>query len=361
MKQSYNTLLLLLLLPAIVFAGNPKFRGKYTKTKTINKEFTVNSTAGLKVNNSYGNIDVVTWNENRTVIEVVITTNGNNEESVQKKLDQIKVEFSGNATLVTAKTVFNDGNGSWSWWGKKNNNVKMEINYTIKLPINNTVDLTNDYGTISINEINGNAKINCDYGQVNLGSLNAENNYLNFDYSKNSSIAYMRSGKINADYSSFILEKTEKLELNADYTRSEVLEVNDLSYNNDYGKLIVGTVKKVFGRGDYIPLRVATLTGELNVNTDYGSISVDRITNTGGDITIRSDYAGIKLGYDSGYNFNFIVDLSYAGLSGKEDLEITNESKDYSSKTYSGYHGSRDSKNTININSNYGGVNLYKN
>jgi hypothetical protein len=115
------------------------------------------------------------------------------------------------------------------------------------------------------------------------------------------------------------------------------------------------------GRGNYILLRVTTLTGELNVNSDYGSITVDRITGTGGDITIRSDYAGIKLRFDADYYFDFVVDLSYAGFNGKDGLEIMKESKDHSDKYYSGYHGKKGSGNIVNIRSEYGSVTLERN
>ena len=362
MKQLSKILLVFLLIPLAVFANeNPKFKGKYTKTKTLNKEYTVNANAELVVDNSYGNVDIVTWNENRIVIEVVITTNGNDESKVEDKLKKINVEFSGNASRVSAKTTFGSRkNSSWSWWGK-NNNIKMEVNYTIKLPIGNSVDLNNDYGGISINELNGNARIDCDYGQLNLGKLNAENNYLSFDYSKNSTIGYMRNGKISADYSSFLLEKVGDLELDADYTKSEVQEANTINYNNDYGKMIVGSVKDLVGSGDYIPLRINTLTGNLNVNTDYGSVTIERVTSSGGDITIDSEYARVKIGYDSGYNFDFIIDLTYASFSGENGLEILKQSKNNSRKSYSGYNGTKGSGNTININSDYGGVTLERN
>ena len=363
MKLQFKILIVLLVLPVLVFANeNPKFKGKYTKTKTINKEYAVNAEAALVVANRYGNIDIITWNENRTVIEVVITTNGDNEEKVQKKLDEINVEFSGTASKVIAKTIFKGKKGSsWSLWGKSKNNISMEINYTIKLPVTNSVDLSNNYGAISINDLNGNAKISCDYGQINIGSLNADNNTLNFDYSQNSTIGFMKSGKINADYSGFLLDKTERLELNADYTKAEVTEVADLNYNSDYGKIKIGKVGKIIGRGDYTPLRVGVLSGELNVNTDKGSITVERITSTAGDITIRSDYAGISLGFDNDYHFDFAIDLTYCSATGLDDLEILNSSKEHSKTIYSGYHGSKDSGNTININSDYGGVTLKKN
>lgn len=362
MKQLYKIFLVFLIVPMAVFASeNPKFKGKFTKTKTLNKEYTVNANASLLVDNSYGNVDIVTWNENRTVIEVVITTNGDDEGKVEDKLNKINVEFSGSASQVSAKTTFGDRkNSSWSWWGK-NNNIKMEVNYVIKLPIGNSVDLNNDYGGISINELNGNARIDCDYGQLNLGQLNSKNNYLSFDYSKNSTIGYMKNGEINADYSSFVLEKVGDLELNADYTKSEVQQANRIDYNNDYGKMVVGSVKDLVGNGDYIPLRLGTLTGSLEVDTDYGSITIETVTSSAGDINIESEYAGIKIGYESGYSFDFMIELSYASLRGEDGLEILKQSKSNSRKSYSGYNGTKGSGNNINISSQYGGVTLERN
>jgi hypothetical protein len=340
--------------------ANDKFKGKYTKTKTLNKEYSVNANASLRVMNSYGNIDITTWNENRTVIEVTITTNGDNEEKVQKRLDDIDVEFSGTASQVSAKTTFNGGKkSSWSFWGKKNN-VHMEINYVIKLPVTNSVDLGNDYGSISLNRLEGNAKISCDYGQIIVGELMAENNLLNFDYTDNSTIDYMKSGRINADYSGFTLDKAENIELNADYTKSEILEVNNLNYNSDYGKLTVGKVNTLVGRGNYIPNKIGTVSGSLNLNTDYGSISVERLTSTVNEVVIKSDYTGVKLGYDTGFNFDFVVKLSYAGFNEGDDLNITRSDKSSYNKLYEGYHGTKNSGNMININSTYGGVSLKK-
>ncbi len=362
MKLLFSTLCLALLLPAVVFAAeNPRFKGKYTKEKKLHKEYTVNAGAGLSVDNSYGNIDIVTWNENRIVIDVLIKTNGNNEDKVQDKLNDIDVEFSGNGSKVSARTIFKGRkSSSWSWWGSNNNNVKMEINYTIKMPVTNSVELSNDYGSINLNRLEGNAKISCDYGQLNLGELLAENNSLNFDYTKNSSIGYMKSGKINADYSGFTIERAERLEINADYTHAEIDDVKNLNYNSDYGKINVGTVNNLIGRGDYIPLNVKTITGSLNVNTDYGSVTVDRIAASMKEVIINAEYAGIKLGFDAGCNFDFVVDLSYASFKGEEDLEVMKTSKDHSDKFYSGYYGRKGSGNTINIRSDYGGVSLQK-
>lgn len=80
-------------------------------------------------------------------------------------MDNIDVDFLGSVLKVIVKIIFKDCKSFlWSWWGNNNKNVYMEINYIIKMFIINSVDLSNDYGSINFNEIRGNVKINCDYG-----------------------------------------------------------------------------------------------------------------------------------------------------------------------------------------------------
>jgi len=346
----------------MAFATTNGPKGKYKAERKIHKEYEVNASAGLEIDNSYGSIDIVSWDQNRTVIDVTITTHASSQSKADEKLRDIDVDFTANGSLVKAITRFSKENKSiWNSWFGDNDNVSMEINYTIKMPVTNTVDLDNDYGSIRINRLEGNARINCDYGQLIIGELMAENNYLNFDYTDKSTINYMKSGRINADYSGFTLDKAERLELNADYSRSEIGEVRDLNYNCDYGKVEVGKATKVIGRGDYISNKLGTVNGNVNLNTDYGSIKIERLTNGTKEVIIRSDYTGVKVGFASDYAFNFIVNLDYAGLSGRDTVEVTKSHKDSSEKKYEGYHNTNNSGNTLNIESEYGGVTFFEN
>ena len=359
MKTQFKAVIILLLFPALLFANNNKPDFKHTKEKTIHKEYNVSSDAKLKVDNSFGNVDIVTWNENRIVIDVIITVDGNSEDKVQKRLDGIDVVFSASNTLVSARTTFNKSKSNWNWLGN-NNNSSMKINYTIKMPLNNSLDLSNDYGSINLNKLNGHAKINCDYGQIIIGELMADDNYLNFDYTSKSTIGYMKSGKINADYSGFTLDKVENLDLTADYTNSKIGEVSEINYNCDYGKITIEDVGKAEGNGDYISHRIGNVSGSLSINADYGSIKVERLEASVKSAAISADYTSIKMGYASDLNFDFVLDMRYASFNGEDDLTIQHSEKHNSSKKYSGYHGSQNSGNTININSEYGGVSLTK-
>ena len=354
----YRALITLILMPSLVLANNNDLNGKHTKEKKVHKEFSVSADATLEVDNSYGNIDIVTWNENRIVIDVTITTNGNNLEKVEKKLKDINIEFSGSSSRVIAKTRFSKSKSFWNWG---NNNVSMKINYVIKMPMSNNVDLENDYGSINLDKLEGRATIDCDYGKITTKELMADNNDISFDYTKNSYFEYIKSGAINADYSSYTVGKTNDLEIDADYTKSTIEIAEDVSYNCDYGSLTIGKANNIKGDGDYLTLRIGEVYKNVSVTADYGSMKIDNMTSNAGDVYIESDYMKITIGYSSGYSFDFDLDLSYASLRGDDDLEVSKRIEKSSSKKYSGYHGSKGSGNTINITSDYGSVTFNKN
>lgn len=350
-------LLIAFLIPLFVMGTNPNWKGKYTKEKKINKEFTVNADALLKINNSYGNLHITSWDQNRIVIEVHIKTNGNNEDRVQKKLDRIDVVFEDSRNMVSAKTTFEKKAWSWNWGGR--NNVNMEINYTVKVPVTNSVDLSNDYGGISLDKIDGHAKIDCDYGRLDIGRLNADDNQLNFDYTSKSTIEFIRSGKINADYSGYEIEEAGNLSINADYTSSKVNKAAHVQYSCDYGSITVENARDIKGSGDYVSAKLGVIHGNVDITADYGSVKIEEMAADAGNLTIRSEYAGIKVGYNASYHFDFELNLEYASLKGEDDFEINIQRQSSQKKYYKGHYGSS-SKNTISITSDYGGVTFSK-
>lgn len=351
-----SLLAILFIVPLLSLANHNLPRGKYTKEKTIKKEFPVNMDALLKVKNSYGNLNISSWTEDRIQIEIQIKTTGDKEEKVQQKLDDITVDFEASRSLVSATTIFNSSKNSWSWGWFRGNNVNMQVNYTIKVPIKNNLNLSNDYGAIILDRIDGHAKINCDYGRLEIGELHGRNNQLSFDYTSRSSIGYINSGTINADYSGFTIERAGNLTLVADYTNAKVNQMEDLTYTSDYGKLEIGSSRNVQGNGDYINVTLGNVHGDLDIRSSYGALKVGELASDAGNVQIRTKYTGIKLGYSPNYYFDFEIQTEYAGVNGTDNFEIMVSREKSTEKYYKGHHGNQGSGKKVSINSNYGGI-----
>ncbi len=358
-KYLHRIVFLLALLPAISFATDTD-KGKYEKTKSIKKEYAVNSDALLRINNRYGNVDVTSWDKNQVVIEVKITVSGNDEDKVVKRLSMIDVDFAASRGEVSAKTVIEKNSSSWSWnWGKKNN-FHYQIDYIIKVPVTNSARLNNDYGNIYLNELKGDASINCDYGKIEIGDLLGDNNSINIDYCSSSTIAKMNGGSINADYSKFTVEEAGDIRLNADYTTSVFEIMNNLKYNCDYGSLTANSAASVEGDGDYLTTRLGKISKKVAITSDYGSIRIDDLKEGFDSVTINGDYCGIKIGTPDA-PFSFVLKLNYGGFKrGDSGYDFTKQIVKSSSKYYEGTYKNGSSKSTISIDSDYGSVTFYE-
>ncbi len=239
-------------------------------------------------------------------------------------------------------------------------NLKLEINYIVKIPITNNVELGNDYGSINLDKLEGTAIIVCDYGKITTKELMADNNDIRFDYSNNCYFEYIKSGTIRADYSGFTIAKAENLTLRADYSKSIIEAAESVDYICDYGSLKIDNINNFQGKGDYLSLRLGNVFRNVNVKTNYGSLKIERIASKAKNININSDFTGITIGYDAGYNFDFDIDLDYASLRESDGFNFTNKEINHTEKKYNGYHGSQNSGNLVKINSEYGSVSFKK-
>lgn len=343
------------MIPALVLANNPvKGKHKYEKEKKVKKEFSVNANALLDIDNKYGNINVTTWNENRVVIDVVIKVSGNDEGKVDDRLDMIDVVFNGSSSSVSARTVIEKKKSGWGWGWGNSGKVHYEINYTIKAPKTNKVDLNIDYGNISVSELTGKAVLTCDYGNISAGDLNHEDNVIDLDYGK-ANVEYMKGGDIIVDYSKIDIEEADKISLDADYTTSVFGKVRDIKYVCDYGSIKVNNAVYIDGDGDYLTTRLGTISKKVSIVQDYGSVRIEELGEGFDSVNFDGDYCSFKVGVPNAA-FSFEIDLSYAGFKRDDSgydfsKQIVKSSSKYYEGTFKGGSSSR-----IKISSDYGSV-----
>jgi hypothetical protein len=356
MKQFKKIFTVILFLPFFLSAHPIK---KHEKTKTVSKKFKVNSNATVYIKNKYGNVNVTTWDKNSVEIDVKITVEGRSEDKVEEKLNAISIDFEATENLVEARTVIESIKSSWNWWGSNSNKLSYKINYYIKMPKTNNADLNNKYGSIDLDVLEGKANINCDYGSIQVDKLLNANNTIELDYCSSSDIRYMKSGSLNADYSKVTVKKTDKIRVNADYSGVKIGSSDTVDFNCDYGSISINDAYSVDGNSDYAGMKIGTLRENLRIDTDYGGLRINELMKGFNEVVIDGNYAGIKIGTSSDNNFKFAVDLGYASFNYPEEYTETFKSiKKSTKKYYEGVFGKGNSKSTLKIRSNYGGVSL---
>ena len=363
---TYRIVILLLIIPLFSFSNYP-IKGKYKKTKNVSKTFDANDNTILNIKNKYGNVDIVTWDENRIEIDVKITISGNDEDELDQILEKTFIDFKNNNNQVFAITQVNKKKSkSWfssSWFSSwsSNSSTNYQIDYKVKMPIENNLNITNDYGSIILNELNGEANIHCDFGKLIIGRLNNIKNEIHFDYTKHSNFDYIENAKIYADFSGFNVEKAKTIILNADYTSSNFEQINDLKYTCDFGSLQIQNAETINGNGDYVSIRLGEIYKTVNINANFGSLKIDKLDKDFENVKIKSDYTSIKIGIDSEASCNIKADLSFGNFSYNGDLFTFNKIKEKSmDKEYEGYFNTKSSNSYITTDTEFGSVKLYQ-
>uniref|UniRef100_UPI00404B8916 hypothetical protein n=1 Tax=Flavobacterium sp. TaxID=239 RepID=UPI00404B8916 len=348
MKNIFKIVLLFILIPTIGFTSNDK--KAFNKEKTILKTYEVNSDATLNITNSYGNVNVYLWDENKIAIQVLIKVSGNNEQKVLERLNDIEVNFGATANKVTAITAINGKN----WQG--NNNVSYEINYIVKIPRNGNTELTNKYGNIAIDKLNGNLAINCKYGSLSLGQLNGNNNNITIAYSQNSSINSVEKLNLNSQYSDLEIQKATTINADGNYNTLTLQSVGSLNISSNYTKIKATSVSKTIINGNYLTLKFGEIENSITINSNYSDIQLGANKNTN-LISIDGNYTNSKIACSSDYAFDIQVALKYGTFKDALSIKYIDKYEKNSSKSFSGYHIAQ-GKSKINVSTNYGSLQL---
>jgi hypothetical protein len=326
----------------------------FVKQKKINKAYFVNPDAGINIDNSYGNITISTWDENKIELDILIKVSGNNEKWVNKRIDDIDVKLDAFTNLVTAKTII----GESDFYNNGNNN-SMEINYNIKIPRGGSIKLINKYGNIFSSDIYGNSDINCKYGKIILSKMIGNNTKIEIGYCPKSVIEYIKTGNISAKYSELSIIDAGNLNLNSDYTDVNIGNCQNLIYDSDYGKLKIEKSLNIKGSGDYMSLIIGEIFSNLKIDTSYSKIIVESISEKANNIFIESEFSEIKIGYNIDFVFDFDLSNKYGNIKTENDLDFNNKEITNNSKQYNGFYKKK-GINKVKISSSYGNFSLLK-
>ena len=351
--------IILLLLPLWTFSFAPQ--GKYKKLKTIQRSFDAGPNGTVVINNTYGNINVITGKTAQVTITVHIKVDGDDNEAVEKRFNHIKVHIDQSGSVITAETIFGkytESGGGWLSWifGGSRKTTNFKINYEVRMPEQWDLKIDNDYGQIYLNKLTGNLDLNADYGSFEIGQLLGNQNQIRTDYFTHSNIDFVKEADIQADYSRIHIDSAYRLDLNCDYTTIDIEEVRFLTFNNDYGSIAVDNVKEVRGNGDY-QVRKFGNVNTVRFSGDYGSLTIDGLLPGFNLVNLSCDYTSIKIINRQKVPFRFELDQTY-GCFKPGNLEVYKEINDNGDKEIRAFYDDRHVNSLIKIDLEYGCVKI---
>ncbi|HMJ48334.1 MAG TPA: hypothetical protein VK498_13460, partial [Ferruginibacter sp.] len=164
----------LLFLQATSFAQNDndndnrndhKKKYEFIKKKSVNKSYNVSSSDKLIIENSFGSVEVRTWDRNEIKVDVEIEVTANSEALAQKMIDRISVSVYKAGKEIAFETKMKDVNNT------RDEKSSMEINYTISMPSGNPLTVKNEFGSTTIPDFRGEVDLTSKFGSLTAGNL----------------------------------------------------------------------------------------------------------------------------------------------------------------------------------------------
>ncbi|MBU0697479.1 MAG: DUF4097 domain-containing protein [Bacteroidetes bacterium] len=323
-------------IPSEVFINNGWTLGApkdaVEKIKKLTKTYPVDANDQLLITTSYGKITVNTWDKNKIKVDVEIKAYADDEEDAQKLLDGVSISNSKGGNQISFKTNINSNNNNNNWlssnfWGGNTKKQKVDVYYTVYMPVKNALNLKTNYTTNIIPDMQGDVTINMNYGDLTAGKLSAKTN-------------------IRSNYGKLTIDGVEDAIFSANYGTIKVAESNNIDANLNYCGADLGK-----------------LSGNATLKMNYsGGLKITSFDKDFKSLNINSNYSSINLDFNGNQAFNFNVTTNYASFK-YDDNKVTITSKSpsddekgwSSTKNYKGYYGKSPSGN-ITIKSNYGGV-----
>jgi hypothetical protein len=271
----------------------------YAESKNIVRSFPVNPETRLDISNKYGKIQVIQWKKDSVRLEVELAVKSSSMSKLEKIMDNINIEFTGTNYYIIANTKFGTTNNSFltdlmdlsgAIIPSKN---QVEINYTVMAPSNITINLSNKFGDIFIDDMKGNVTISLSNGDIKINRLEGESD-INVNFG-NGTINYLNNAKLILTYADFEIRNAGQLTLVSKSSKIRINKVDIIKTESSRDKYSISEVNNLFGESYFSHLQIFKLNEEVNFISRYGDFTADSVATDFSYINLSSEYADLDL------------------------------------------------------------------
>lgn len=320
--------------------------------KKIVKSYNVKPDTRIIIGNKFGTVHVNTWDQNRVNVEIEIVVSAKNQKKTQELLDNIDIEISEHiqAGYLKFQTEINSSKG----------NVSFEVNYEVKMPVKNDLDLSNSFGNVYLQNLDGNADIKVKYGQLLAEDITGSSKILLTFGSGWNRIGELNDARVTVKYSKVNIESANHLILDDQFSDARMGRVGTLELKCKYGDIEIEEVDHIKGNGAFSGLEIGKLNGSISVEGKYGDgITIDEVSKGFTNIDITNEFSGVDLWFEKGVRAQLDLRLSFGSFrTNKGAFTFTKVIKNQNSSAYSGFIISQNATSSVRIATKYGNVKL---
>ncbi|MEN8226103.1 MAG: DUF4097 family beta strand repeat-containing protein [Bacteroidota bacterium] len=310
--QTVLSLLFLMFLASVTLADEQK--------KTFSDSFKVNTDAEVLISNEYGNVAIESWDRNEVSIEVVVSVVGRSEEKSKELLDKISVKIEGSPSHVEAVTKIT---------GNLNcRNCSFNIDYEVKMPATNLLELKNSFGNVFIGDLHGSAEISVSYGNLTIGKLENKENTIGLKFG-NVEIDRLKAADLNMEYGRLEIGSAGYLDLYVRFVGVEIGKVSEMILDGEYEGIEIGSVNMLRAKTSFMGMDIGELLDKIDLISTYGGVEISRVAAGFSVIDITAEFGGVELGISNAASYKLEASSSFGDVDYPESrAEVISIKKD---------------------------------
>lgn len=303
-----NTFYKYILFSIIVLAFANPLKAQESATKTIEKSYPLTNDGTFYLNNRYGDIIINGWDKSTLQITISVKVNHKKKEQAELLLDRFQLEEKavGNMVNITTEILKKNGSVVSRYFNKANpidfNKSNVQIDYTISIPKNASIDLTNKFGDIIIESFEGKLNTNLQHGDMWINQ-DIDNAKIDMKYGKlkTKSIQYGDITLKNADLN---LTSSKNLVLNSSGANIEIDEITSLELLSNKDEIKATHIGDIRGDSKFSTIRIGSLADEIDLTMKVTTFNVSKIEKPEAFIHIEQESSDIEIDI-TGLSFKF--------------------------------------------------------
>ena len=337
---------------------------QFTETKNIRKALAADQNTSVEITNKYGNVEVENWDKDSVVIAIEVKASAKKLDVAWEMVESTNFNIGGNRSYVFAETTFGS-NGSFIKKGfqdlnyQLNGNRELQVNYKVFIPEGCRLVVNNKFGNILLPNLTGAVRIDLAHGDLRAPSI-AESRNLTVKYGK-VNIRELMKGRVQVEYAELYLDLAGEIEVSGRASEIHIEEAEKLTLSSQADKLYLGRIGSLDGRCRLSTVKVDELKENLNLNTNYGSLTVDRIGPDCRNVFLSGNFTDFMLAFDPFLPFAFEVQLDAARqdfLFPASDFEVV-EKDDWSDvRTWKGFRMEKENSTSVFVKSKNRSINF---
>ncbi len=268
-------------------------------SKKIDKVYSLTNAGELHLENKYGNVIINGWEKKTVQIIIDIQVTKKKKDDAKELLSRIIPTINTAQDFVSvSSTIEEKSNSIFSKLFDKANpfdfdKSNIQIDYTIYLPFNAEINITNKFGDIIISGWNGKLKANLQHGDMWVNKdVNNANIEMKFGKLKTKSITY---GNIQFKNGEIEIKNSKDLRIHSSGTIIAINNVENLEISSSKDQISIEETGTIRGELMFSKINISNLYENMNLTLEVADLWVSNIKKINANISIDQESSELNI------------------------------------------------------------------